>query len=281
MAAEEKYVRVLGRAHEDAALSLLQADPVVNVFVHHRALMTHLESRWLGGQMWGWFVDGRLTSMCHVAANVVPVVADSEACVAFAHRLIRERPDFVTLLGPQQQVRTMWDSLSAHFPAPRDERWCQPHMEIDTAPAIAPDPAVRRTPEADIDVLYPACVAMYTEEVGVSPELHGGKSLYKARVRQLVSRGWSFSRIDDGEVVFKAEVACATPYAAQVQGVYVAPHRRGEGIGTAGMAAVVEQVRAEIAPTVSLYVNDHNRAARAAYATVGFRETDTFSTLMF
>jgi predicted GNAT family acetyltransferase len=32
---------------------------------------------------------------------------------------------------------------------------------------------------------------------------------------------------------------------------------------------------------VSLYVNAHNAAARAAYAKVGFTQTDTFSTVMF
>jgi len=37
----------------------------------------------------------------------------------------------------------------------------------------------------------------------------------------------------------------------------------------------------EIAPTVSLYVNDHNIPARRAYEAVGFRETATFATVMF
>ena len=41
---------------------------------------------------------------------------------------------------------------------------------------------------------------MYTEEVGVSPETAGGKDLYQARVRQLISRGWSFARFDERRV---------------------------------------------------------------------------------
>ena len=87
--------------------------------------------------------------------------------------------------------------------------------------------------------------------------------------------------LEDGTVVFKAEVACASPYAAQIQGVYVQPDRRGEGLATRGMAAVVDIVRREIAPTVSLYVNEWNAPARAAYERVGFRQTATFSTVMF
>ena len=122
---------------------------------------------------------------------------------------------------------------------------------------------------------------MYTEEVGVSPEYGGGADLYRARVTQLINRGWSFARFDQGRVVFKAEVACATPYAAQIQGVFVPPDRRGEGLATAGMAAVANIVRREIAPVVSLYVNEWNTSARAAYEKVGFRETARFATVMF
>jgi predicted GNAT family acetyltransferase len=157
----------------------------------------------------------------------------------------------------------------------------QPHLEISSDPLVDPDPFVRVSRPGEVDTLYPACVAMYTEEVGVSPEDHGGSSLYRARVAQLVSRGWSFVRIQDGRVVFKAEIAAASPHACQVQGVYVAPDRRGEGLGAAGMAAVVDLALRHIAPVVSLYVNEHNEAARRVYEKVGFRQTATFTTIMF
>jgi predicted GNAT family acetyltransferase len=154
-------------------------------------------------------------------------------------------------------------------------------MEVSGPSGVAPDPAVRRSTREDLDILYPACVAMYTEELGVSPEAGGGRELYRARVAQLVSKGWSFVRIEDSRVVFKAEVAAATPYACQVQGVYVAPDRRGEHLAVAGMAAVVDLAIRDIAPVVSLYVNEHNVAARRAYESVGFVETNVFATIMF
>jgi predicted GNAT family acetyltransferase len=277
----QQGLRVLGPGDLPAALDLLAEDPVTNVFAEYRSRITQLDPRWMGGQMWGYVDDGRLTSMCHVGANLVPVQATPEAVEAFVRRAIRLHRSSSTIVGPREVVEELWKGLEVAWANPREFRWDQPHLAISRPPQVEPDPGVRRTLPSDVAALYPACVAMYTEEVGVSPEVDGGKDLYRARVSQLVSRGWSFSRIENGKVLFKAEVACATPSACQIQGVYVDPARRGEGICTSGMAAVVEICLREIAPVVSLYVNAHNTPARRAYEKVGFEQTNTFSTVMF
>jgi uncharacterized protein len=231
--------------------------------------------------MWGYYEDGRLASVCHSAANLIPAMAGPAAARCFAHRALEQGKRCSTLLGPSSAVEPMWEILEPEWPAPRDVRRGQRHMEVRTPPSAPSDPEVRRSTMGEIDLVYPAAVAMYTEEVGVSPEAGGGAAAYRARVAQLISRGWSFVRVEDGRVVFKAEVAAATPHACQLQDVYVVPDRRGEGLATAGLAAVLEVALREIAPVVSLYVNDHNLAARRAYEKIGFRQTATFTTVLF
>lgn len=274
-------LRLLGPSDLPAMSELVARDPVVNVFVDYRSRITQLDPRWMGGEMWGYVEDGELVSACHSAANLVPVNAAPGAVAAFAARAIRQRRRCSTIVGPADMVAGLWEHLAHHWSRPREFRWNQPHLEISGPPLVAPDPDVRRTTPADLDTLYPACVAMYTEEVGISPELGGGADMYRARVAQLIGKGWSFARIEGGRVVFKAEIAAATPHACQVQGVYVAPDRRGEGLATAGMASVIDYALREIAPVVSLYVNDHNTPARRAYAAVGFEQSAVFSTIMF
>lgn len=276
-----RSLHVLGPTDLDEVTSLLSRDPVVNVVVDHRARTTQLQPRWLNGEVWGYYEEGELLSVCHSAANLIPAMATPRALERFAARAEAQGRRCSTLLGPSDDVEAIWDRLRFSWSRPREIRRHQPHLEIDTAPAVPPDPEVRRCRQDDVDVLYPACVAMYTEEVGVSPEEHGGAALYRARVAQLVSRGWSFARIEGGRVLFKAEVAAASPYACQVQGVYVAPECRGSGLGTSGMAAVVNLALTHVAPVVSLYVNEHNLPARRVYERVGFRQTATFTTIMF
>jgi predicted GNAT family acetyltransferase len=274
-------LRLLGPSDVPAVLDLAAVDPVVNVFADYRSRLTQLDPRWLGGEMWGYLVDGELVSACHAAANLVPVQATADALAAFAERAAAQPRRSATIVGPAEAVGTLWQHLRPRWSPAREARWDQPHLEIATEPSVAPDPLVRRTEVADVDTLYPACVAMYTEEVGVSPEAGGGADLYRARVTQLVAKGWSFARIERGRVVFKAEVAAVSPYACQVQGVYVDPSHRGEGLAAAGMAAVVDLALRQLAPVVSLYVNAHNVPARRAYERVGFQQTATFSTIMF
>ena len=273
-------IRVLSSADLEDFLALAGRDPVVNVFALHRAQTTRLEPRWLGGEMWGRYVDGTMVAACHSGANIVPVQCTAEDARLFADRAISRGRAASTLVGPHEAVRAFWNQAARTWGTPRERRWLQPHLELSAAPSVEPDTGVRRTTRADLETLYPACVAMYTEEVGVSPVQHGS-DLYRARVLQLVDQGWSFARFEDGELVFKAEVACATEQAAQVQGVYVPPQHRGRGLATTGMAAVSQIVRDEIAPTCSLYVNEWNGAARQAYERAGFVETARFSTVMF
>lgn len=274
-------VRRLGPADLGGFLALAGRDPVANVFAISRAKVTNLEPRWLGGEVWGRFVDGRLVAACHVGANLVPVQCTDDDMLTFAREAVPRRAQVVTIVGPSAPVEAFWAEVEPRWGPARDVRRGQPHLRIDAAPAVAPDRRVRQSRRADLAVLYPACVAMFTEEVGVSPEASGGADLYRARVSQLIAKGWSFARYEGDRVIFKAEVGCTAGGVAQVQGVYVAPDRRGEGLGTAGVSAVVALVQQRIAGTVSLYVNDWNAPARRAYAAVGFRETARFTTIMF
>ena len=148
-------------------------------------------------------------------------------------------------------------------------------------PAIPPDPTVRLVRPQEIDKLFPAAVAMYTEEVGVSPLAGDGGRDYRSRVTDLVRRGRAYAKFLGGRVVFKAELAVVTRHTAQVQGVWVAPEWRGRGIATAAMAAVVRDALERVAPTVSLYVNDFNLPARRVYERCGFRPVGTLATVLF
>ncbi|MFB7476614.1 GNAT family N-acetyltransferase [Kitasatospora sp. NPDC056184] len=266
------------------ALAVLHRDPVANAFVATRVEAVGLDPWRLGGEMWGWYDEqGELDALCYAGANLVLVDAGPQAVQAFAERARRQGRRCSSIVGPAGPTAALWALLERSWGPAREVRGHQPLMSASVPSAeIEPDPLVRRVRRGEIDTLMPACVAMFTEEVGVSPLAGDGGLLYQARVAELVSTGRSFARFgEDGQVVFKAEVGAVTAGACQIQGVWVAPEHRGRGFSETGMAAVLEIALREVAPVVSLYVNDYNLRARAAYRRVGFQEVGAFMSVLF
>ena len=174
----------------------------------------------------------------------------------------------------------LWRALEPSWGPARAVRGSQPFRAIDRPPAVAPDARVRRVRPDELGLLFPAAVAMFTEEVGVSP-IVGDGATYRARVSNLVDTGRAWAVIEDGRVLFKAEVDSVSPAASQVQGVWVEPSLRGTGMAASCLAAVVRDALAELAPAVTLFVNDFNLPARRAYRTVGFTEVAEFASVLF
>ncbi len=273
--------RVLDARDLPEVLGLLDVDPVADVFVASRVMAGGLESWRLGAEVWGYGDRGRLEALSYSGANLVPVQAQPEAVRAFAERARRQGRRCSSIVGEAGAVDLLWRLLRPTWGPAREVRAAQPLLALDGPPAVAPDPLVRPVQRSEVDVLLPACIAMFTEEVGISPLAGDGGALYRARVAELVGQGRAYARIEDGRVLFKAEVGAATSAACQVQGVWVDPSRRGQGVGTAGTAAVVELARTRVSPVVSLYVNDFNASARRSYDKVGFSRWGTFASVLF
>ncbi|RBY96738.1 GNAT family N-acetyltransferase [Blastococcus sp. TF02-8] len=276
--------RVLDASDEPAVTALLATDPVATCWLAGRVESVGTGPVALGAPLWGYSSGHALEAVCLAGANLIPFAlpgAERPAAVAFAERARRAGRRCSTVVGPAAAVEPLWELLEPSWGPCRDHRPRQPLLAIEGPPAVAPEPRVRPVRPDEVDALLPAAIAMFTEEVGVSPLRADGGVGYRARVSDLVRAGRSLAWIEDGEVLFKAEIGAVSRAACQVQGVWVAPSHRGRGIGTAGTAAVVEYARSVIAPVVSLYVNDYNSPARAAYARVGFREVGIYSSVLF
>lgn len=273
-------VRVLGAADTARLRELAGADPVANVFI-----LAHLESTGTaaptpgGANVLGVFDDGRLVGACWAGANLVPVQLDpgfTGAVAAAAHRSGRR---YASIFGPAHTVLALHTHLEQLGHAAHEVRPDQPLMTIAGPPAVEPNWQLGFGQYADFDTILPACAAMFEEEVGYSPYL-GGRDFYSRRVAGLIRQGHSLVHLNDGEVVFKAELGAVTSEVTQVQGVWMNPSYRGLGLSAGYMAAVVLLAQ-KIAPITSLYVNDYNSRARATYERVGFRQVGTFATVLF
>jgi uncharacterized protein len=273
--------RLLGDAERDVVERLLDEEPFAAAQVAERVEAAGVSWWRQDARIFGYGTRRRIESLCWAGANVVPVRATPPAIEAFAGMLGSEARMCSSLVGTSESVLDLWSRLQPVWGAARDVRPEQPLLMTDTLGPARADPQVRLVRPDEIDLLYPASVAMYTEEVGVSPVAGGDDGSYRERIADLIRSGRAYARIANGRVIFKAELAIVTRHTAQVQGVWTAPELRGHGIATGGMAAVVLDALRRVAPTVSLYVNSYNEPARAMYAKCGFWQVGTFATVLF
>ena len=275
-------VRVLGRDDVPAAIRVLSERPVENVFVAARVRAAGLDASTLGCQVWGYERGSTLTALCHAGSNLVPVNADDEALEAWTEHAGRQRM-CASIIGPADVATRFWHMLGDRWgPSWADVRDVRPHqpvMTITGEPLVAPDPRVRRVTLEHWDAYTDAAIRMYTEEIGVSP-VSGNSAGYRFYVRQLITSGRAFGLFDGDRVLFKADLGSVSGTVCQVQGVWLDPSMRGQGLAPAAMAAVVKLAQS-VVPTVSLYVNDYNHAARATYDRVGFRQVGEFATIHY
>lgn len=272
-------VRPLEPSDRQWALDVCAQDPVNNVFVAARILESGLS---VSRPVAFGYRDGGREALCWASANVVPASAGSSAIAAFAHKVMKRRRLASSVFGPAQQVAELWSLLAPNWEPIRQVRGVQPVLTIgpgDLAGTIVADPRVRPATLEDLDAVVPAAAAMFTEEIGYPP-FRGSDQAYRQGVAKLISRGHTLVRIEKGEVIFKADLGSVALGVAQIQGVWVAPHLRGQGIAAAAMTSVVQYTQSEVAPTVTLYVNNYNEAALATYRRVGFARTGTFTTVL-
>jgi len=252
-------------------------DPVGSCMVAARVADHGIDPAAIGGELWT--RRGPHESLCFAGANLIPLRGAREDLNAFADEAMSTTRRCSSLVGRVELVMPMWERLESAWGPARDVRDCQPLMVLSRHPDCDIDPEVRQVRPNELDAYLVAAVDMFIGEVGVDPRIGDGGRGYRRRVASLIAAGRAWARFERGEVIFKAEVGSQSPGVAQIQGVWVHPERRGEGLGTAGTATVAAVIVGS-GRAASLYVNGFNEVARAAYARVGFAEVGTFATIL-
>lgn len=271
--------KVLGRLQSGTVARVLAADPAVACMVAARFEKVGMDRTALGGQFWG--IGGGREALCFDGGNLIPLHGDADGMRAIAAVAGRKVRQCASVVGPAELVQPLWQALEPSWGPARAIRPDQPLLACSATPPIAVDPFVRPAVPSDLERYYPAAVDMFTSEVGVDPREPDNGVGYRNRLIWLLEHGRAFVRFDDdGQVMFKAEIGSLSSRAALIQGVWVSPRHRGEGLAAPALAAMVRSIQSTGRLPV-LYVNSFNTPARAAYRRLGFEQIGTFSSVLF
>ena len=273
-------IRVITKRDAPAVRRLLALRPIDNVFIASKVCKLGVEKAGLGNDLVGYWEGGVLVSFLSDGYSLHPINATEAALDAFSQRLDHRRCG--SIVGVRDEAIGLWQRLCersfAQWASPREVRDHQKVMAISGDPLVAPDMTVQTVPTRYLDSYLAASVAMYTEEVGVTPIDTQGS--YRDHVASLMMGGFSLGVLQAGRVVFKADVVADADGVCQVGGVWLAPQFRGRGLSESLMAGVVARCR-ERFPTVSLYVNSYNHPAVRCYEAVGFSQVGECATIHY
>lgn len=132
------------------------------------------------------------------------------------------------------------------------------------------------TPE-DLDLIVPVQAYLVELESRINP-LDVDPEGFRARCLRRIGMGRTWVIIEDGRLLFKAEVQADTPDVIYLEGVYVCPSARGTGAGRKYMAGLCRMMLAR-ARTLCLLVNEENERAHRFYRSCGFRLRSVYDTI--
>jgi uncharacterized protein len=262
----ESGIRHVEEPTLEQTLEFCAAEPVERVFLHEVACRGH-------GRLLATIEHGRVTSLCHFGANVVP---SGERASAFAAATARAGARMI--IGEEGAVTDLWAAARADLSSPREDRPGQPVFAIERPP----DPArsgLREATKHDFDLLLPAAAATHEGEIGVDPMLTDAEG-FRRRTRQQIDERRSWVWIEDGRILFKAEASAWTPHAVQLQQVWVDPEVRNLGYGRRGLRDLI-RLLLQRAPRVCLFVRADNPAAIRLYEAVGMERVGFYRSLLF
>lgn len=220
--------------------------------------------------------EGRLEGVALVGHALLLEARSERAAAAFA-RLAQGHSGANMILGEESQVRLFWGHYAEGGQAPRrlcrelllEQRW-----PVEAREAVA---GLRLATAGDLGPILPVHAGLVEEESGVNP-LDTDPRGFRERCLRRIGRGRTWVVTEGGRLLFKAEVQAETPETTYVEGVHVAPERRGGGYGLRCLSQLTRALLRR-SDSVCLLVNELNAPARAFYRKAGYRQRGLYDTI--
>jgi hypothetical protein len=219
---------------------------------------------------------GRLEGVALVGHAILVEARTARAAAAFAH-LAQQNAGAHIILGEAEPIELFWSHYAEGGQEPR--RLCRELLLEQRWPVEAREavPGLRPATTDELEEVVSVHAGLVFEESGVHP-LESDPEGFRARCLGRIERGRTWVVMEGGRLVFKAEVYAETPEAVYLEGVYVAPERRGGGHGLHCLSQLTRALLRR-SDSVCLLVNELNVAARALYLKAGYRQRAVYDTI--
>lgn len=272
-------VQALCGGHQDEVLAFLSHRPIHTVFMSGLIRDNGMISICNRGTFYGCRDQrDRLTGVALIGPKTL-IEAHNEPALEMFASLTPENLTAHLIRGEQQQIEYVLGKYSEAGRVPRQISSELLLEQIAPPRGVDVEPNLRLATRDDLEAVVSINAALGLGESGVNPLLSDRHGMLTRTARRFdQSRVWVL--VENGQMIFKADIISETPEAAFIEGVFVQPEARGTGYGLRCMTQLARNLLGRVA-SICLVVNEENQRAQAFYKKAGYEIRGHYNTAYF
>jgi len=201
------------------------------------------------------------------------------ALQAFA-RVIAECPEIHLIMGEQERIQDLWDhcdSVGRYMRRACRELLFELRWPVEVRDNATPTPQLQLATAAELELIMPVQANMAFEESGVNP-LDVDPIGFRRRCLRRIEQGRTWVVIENGSLVFKADIIAETSEVIYLEGIWLSEEARNQSHGV-NLVSELSRMLLKRAHSVCLLVNERNKRAQAFYKKCGYLFRATYETI--
>jgi predicted GNAT family acetyltransferase len=181
------------------------------------------------------------------------------------------------IMGEKERVADFWGHYAANG---RQQRLtCREWLFELSWPIEAREPVhgLRCATAAELDLVAPVQAELAFAESGINP-LHADPQGFRERCLRRIQQGRTWVIVEEGKLIFKADVISRTREVNYLEGIWICEERRANGSGLRFMSELLRRLLEET-KSICLLVNESNKLAMNFYRKCGFHFRATYETI--
>jgi ribosomal protein S18 acetylase RimI-like enzyme len=205
------------------------------------------------------------------------IEAQTDDVIASFARLAGDRLNARLIRGEREQVNSFWAHYA--YPAQQPRRICQEllYEQRGPLPLVEPVDDLRLATLDELDQVSDVNAAMAFQEGSVSP-LQSDPVGFRQRTARRIELGRVWVWVQDGKLIFKADVIAETPEAVYLEGIHVHPEERLKGHGLRCLTQLGSTLLTR-SKSICLTLNQNDKKAKAFYEKAGYKFQSHYETI--
>lgn len=260
------------------AIDFLKVRPVQTVVMTSFIYDNGIESDLNRGKFYGYRgANGKLEGVALIGHSTLVEARTDEAMVALAIAARRSETPIHLIMSSGDDAHKFWAHLKGSNVEPRIV--CT-EILFEAAFPFQVGKSRYQITTAKMEMLEPIAQAqadLAFLECGVDPMSKDREGFLK-RVARRIEQGRVFTVVDAGKLLFKADIIAETEDTIYLEGIYVHPDHRGEGLGSNCLNALTVELLGRV-ENICMLSNIDLAGAHKSYAKAGYRRSGQCITL--